>query len=161
LKAFNKFENISEALSSSTLLIDSKPSKDLRKFLRTHCEGESLAVADSKLGNAIKEKLVCLLIRFRCVVFTKLVHYVCYEFWPTNFIGECVQKIDCVHNNAVMELMRGVRSQLTELISGLGVQDLAPMSLGLSHSLSRFKLKFSPDKVILHPYMCFQYYLTC
>lgn len=113
LKAFSKFENISEALSSSTLLIDSKPSKDLRKFLRTHCDGESLAVADSKLGNAIKEKL----------------------------------KIDCVHNNAVMELMRGVRTQLTELISGLGVQDLAPMSLGLSHSLSRFKLKFSPDKV--------------
>lgn len=59
-----------------------------------------------------------------------------------------MQKIDCIHNNAVMELMRGVRSQLTELISGLGVQDLAPMSLGLSHSLSRFKLKFSPDKVI-------------
>ncbi|KAG0481424.1 hypothetical protein HPP92_012282 [Vanilla planifolia] len=46
-----------------------------------------------------------------------------------------------------MELMRGLRSQLTELISGLGVQDLAPMSLGLSHSLSRYKLKFSPDKV--------------
>lgn len=46
-----------------------------------------------------------------------------------------------------MELMRGVRSQLTELISGLGTQDLAPMSLGLSHSLSRYKLKFSPDKV--------------
>lgn len=43
--------------------------------------------------------------------------------------------------------MRGVRSQLTELISGLGAQDLAPMSLGLSHSLSRYKLKFSPDKV--------------
>ena len=46
-----------------------------------------------------------------------------------------------------MELMRGVRSQLTELISGLATQDLAPMSLGLSHSLSRYKLKFSPDKV--------------
>ena len=58
-----------------------------------------------------------------------------------------LQKIDCLHNNAVMELMRGLRSQLTELISGLGVQDLAPMSLGLSHSLSRYKLKFSPDKV--------------
>ncbi|XP_020272978.1 probable nucleolar protein 5-2 [Asparagus officinalis] len=113
LKAFSKFENTSEALAASTLLIDSKPSKDLRKFLRSHCDGETLAVADSKLGNAIKEKL----------------------------------KIDCLHNNAVMELMRGVRSQLTELISGLGVQDLAPMSLGLSHSLSRFKLKFSPDKV--------------
>ncbi|WVZ02833.1 hypothetical protein V8G54_023639 [Vigna mungo] len=46
-----------------------------------------------------------------------------------------------------MELMRGVRNQLTELISGLAVQDMAPMSLGLSHSLSRYKLKFSADKV--------------
>ncbi|RRT56419.1 hypothetical protein B296_00022082 [Ensete ventricosum] len=58
LKAFNKFENTSDALSAATLLIDSKPSKGLRKFLRTHCDGETLAVADSKLGNAIKEKLV-------------------------------------------------------------------------------------------------------
>ncbi|KAI3511888.1 hypothetical protein L1887_19048 [Cichorium endivia] len=113
LKAFSKFENTSEALSAATLLIDSKPSKGLRKFLRAHCDGETLAVADSKLGNAIKEKL----------------------------------QIDCVHNQTVMELMRGVRSQLTELITGLGSQDLAPMSLGLSHSLSRYKLKFSPDKV--------------
>ncbi|MCI24973.1 putative nucleolar protein 5-2-like, partial [Trifolium medium] len=56
-------------------------------------------------------------------------------------------KIECVHNNAVMELMRGIRYQLNELIAGLAVQDLAPMSLGLSHSLSRFKLKFSSDKV--------------
>ncbi|KAK1287154.1 putative nucleolar protein 5-2 [Acorus calamus] len=113
LKAFSKFENTADALSTASQLIDSKPSKGLRKFLRSHCDNETLAVADSKLGNAIKEKL----------------------------------KIDCVHNNAVMELMRGVRSQLTELVSGLGVQDLAPMSLGLSHSLSRYKLKFSPDKV--------------
>ncbi|TMW92842.1 hypothetical protein EJD97_012492 [Solanum chilense] len=113
LKAFSKFENTSEALSAATLLIDSKPSKGLRKFLKAHCDGETLGVADSKLGNAIKEKL----------------------------------QIDCVHNNGVMELMRGVRSQLTELISGLASQDLAPMSLGLSHSLSRYKLKFSPDKV--------------
>ncbi|CAM8902440.1 unnamed protein product [Rhodiola kirilowii] len=113
LKAFSKFENTQEALSAATLLIESKPSKDLRKFLRSHCDNETLAVTDSKLGNAIKEKL----------------------------------KIDCVHNQAVMELTRGLRSQMTELISGLAAQDLAPMSLGLSHSLSRYKLKFSPDKV--------------
>lgn len=56
-------------------------------------------------------------------------------------------KIECVHNNSIMELMRGLRSQLSKLITGLGVEDLAPMSLGLSHSPSRFKLKFSPDKV--------------
>ncbi|XWS55422.1 hypothetical protein CRYUN_Cryun10bG0172700 [Craigia yunnanensis] len=46
-----------------------------------------------------------------------------------------------------MELLRGVRTQLTEPISGRGAQDLAPMSLGLSHSLSRYKLKFIIDKV--------------
>ncbi|KAL8171243.1 hypothetical protein V2J09_023047 [Rumex salicifolius] len=113
LKAFDKFENTAEALSAATLLIESKSSKGLRKFLRAHCQGETLGVADSKLGNSIKEKL----------------------------------QIECVHNNAMMELMRGVRSQLTELITGLASQDLAPMSLGLSHSLSRYKLKFSPDKV--------------
>ncbi|KAH1105852.1 hypothetical protein J1N35_009620 [Gossypium stocksii] len=113
LKAFSKFENTAEALEAATKLLESTPSKGLRKFLRAHCDGETLGVADSKLGNAIKEKL----------------------------------KIDCVHNTSIMELLRGVRTQLTELISGLGAQDLAPMSLGLSHSLSRYKLKFSADKV--------------
>ncbi|KAK4773511.1 hypothetical protein SAY87_028530 [Trapa incisa] len=113
LKAFSKFDNTAEALKATTCLIESKPYKGLRKFLKSHCDGETLGVADSKLGNAIKDML----------------------------------QIECVHNSAVMELMRGLRSQLTELISGLAVQDLAPMSLGLSHSLSRYKLKFSADKV--------------
>ncbi|AAF27012.1 putative nucleolar protein 5-2 [Arabidopsis thaliana] len=113
LKAFEKFDNTSEALEAVAKLLEGAPSKGLRKFLKANCQGETLAVADSKLGNVIKEKL----------------------------------KIDCIHNNAVMELLRGVRSQFTELISGLGDQDLAPMSLGLSHSLARYKLKFSSDKV--------------
>ncbi|KAK9909240.1 hypothetical protein WJX75_009327 [Coccomyxa subellipsoidea] len=56
--------------------------------------------------------------------------------------------IPCIYSNGVQELTRGVRSQIEGLISGLaGGQDLTPMSLGLSHSLSRYKLKFSPDKV--------------
>merc|ERR1712153_284763 len=46
-----------------------------------------------------------------------------------------------------MELMRGVRLQLNDLIGGFTSADIAPMALGLSHSLSRYKLKFSPDKV--------------
>lgn len=61
LKAFQKFENVPDALSSATLLVDSKPSKALRKFLRANCVGEQLAVADAKLGGIIKEKLVFLL----------------------------------------------------------------------------------------------------
>ena len=40
--------------------------------------------------------------------------------------------------------------------SGLaGGQDLTPMSLGLSHSLSRYKLKFSPDKVSATSAKCY------
>ena len=57
--------------------------------------------------------------------------------------------VNCVYSNGVMELCRGVRSQLQGLISQLHSADLQPMSLGLSHSLSRYKLKFSPDKVCL------------
>eukprot|EP00210_Caulerpa_lentillifera_P009358 g8922.t1 len=52
--------------------------------------------------------------------------------------------IPCIHNPAVMELARGVRNQMESLIPGLASSHLA---LGLSHSISRYKLKFSPDKV--------------
>ena len=55
--------------------------------------------------------------------------------------------IPCVHSAAVMELIRGVRTHLSEVVTKLDGVDMRPMSLGLSHSLSRFKLKFSPDKV--------------
>jgi hypothetical protein len=50
-------------------------------------------------------------------------------------------------SSQVLELCRGVRAQLQGLIAGLAGTDLTSMSLGLSHSLSRYKLKFSPDKV--------------
>lgn len=59
LKAFDKFDNTSEALEAVAKLLEGAPSKGLRKFLKANCEGETLAVADSKLGNIIKEKLVC------------------------------------------------------------------------------------------------------
>ena len=58
LKAFDKFDNTSEALEAVAKLLEGTPSKGLRKFLKANCEGETLAVADSKLGNIIKEKLV-------------------------------------------------------------------------------------------------------
>jgi nucleolar protein 58 len=51
------------------------------------------------------------------------------------------------YSSSIQELARGVRAQLGGLIAELGTADLTPMSLGLSHSLSRYKLKFSPEKV--------------
>jgi nucleolar protein 58 len=111
LKDFRAFENITQALECAAATMDNKLSKDLKKALKK-AEGSTLAVADAKLGNIIKEKL----------------------------------GIACVHGSNTMELMRGVRSQLEGLLEKEDV-DLAPMSLGLSHSLSRYKLKFSADKV--------------
>ena len=55
--------------------------------------------------------------------------------------------IQCVHDNTTLEIMRGIRGQLENLVTELNSGDLSAMSLGLSHSLSRYKLKFSPDKV--------------
>eukprot|EP01025_Chloroclados_australasicus_P028956 TRINITY_DN28770_c0_g1_i6.p1 TRINITY_DN28770_c0_g1~~TRINITY_DN28770_c0_g1_i6.p1 ORF type:complete len:522 (-),score=109.68 TRINITY_DN28770_c0_g1_i6:376-1941(-) len=50
-------------------------------------------------------------------------------------------------NNAILELSRGIRNQLGGLLGGLSTHDFKTMQLGLSHSLSRHKLKFSPEKV--------------
>uniref|UniRef100_A0A8C6NQY3 NOP58 ribonucleoprotein homolog (yeast) n=1 Tax=Nothobranchius furzeri TaxID=105023 RepID=A0A8C6NQY3_NOTFU len=55
--------------------------------------------------------------------------------------------LNCVYSPAVAELMRCIRSQMESLISGLPPREMSAMSLGLAHSLSRYKLKFSPDKV--------------
>ena len=52
-----------------------------------------------------------------------------------------------VHDTAIHELMRGIRQQMSALIAGLTETDYRQMVLGLSHSLGRYKIKFSPDKV--------------
>ncbi|XP_031147603.1 nucleolar protein 58 [Sander lucioperca] len=63
--------------------------------------------------------------------------------------GVIKEKLDlsCVYSPAVAELMRCIRSQMESLITGLPPREISAMSLGLAHSLSRYKLKFSPDKV--------------
>ena len=55
--------------------------------------------------------------------------------------------IECVADSSISELMRCIRSQLSNLMPSVDDQDLKVMSLGLGHSLSRYKLKFSPDKI--------------
>lgn len=55
--------------------------------------------------------------------------------------------LQCVSNSAVQELMRCIRSQSESLLAGLPKKEMTAMALGLAHSLSRYKLKFSPDKI--------------
>ncbi|KAG5513270.1 hypothetical protein PMAC_001640 [Pneumocystis sp. 'macacae'] len=55
--------------------------------------------------------------------------------------------LSIISDPTVQELYRVIREHITTLISGLTPTDMSSMVLGLSHSLSRHKLKFSPDKV--------------
>lgn len=116
LKHFQKFQDMTEALSAATAAVEGKMSKGLKKLLKKLVAKEaqeSLAVADAKLGNVIKEKL----------------------------------NVSCVYNSAIQELIRCIRMQIDNLIVGLPQKEITAMALGLAHSLSRYKLKFSPDKI--------------
>ena len=65
-------------------------------------------------------------------------------------LGQLIKEkldIKCVFDDSVGELLRGIRSNLDTLLSGISPHDREAMKLGLSHSLCRYKLKFSPDKV--------------
>ncbi len=117
LEKFSKFRNTTDALKSARELIESKLSKSLKKFLTKQ-------IVDKEMSESL------------AVADAKL--------------GGIIKEklgIKCVHDHTVEELMRGIRSQINNLLGSLGEGDMNAMSLGLSHSLSRYKLKFSPDKV--------------
>lgn len=67
-------------------------------------------------------------------------------------LGSAINKlpqfnITPVADSSTSELYRNIRAHLTDLIPGLQTENLRSLALGLSHSLSRHKLRFSPDKV--------------
>ncbi|KAL0231771.1 hypothetical protein GEMRC1_011175 [Eukaryota sp. GEM-RC1] len=117
LHAFSKFNDLNDALEAANAISESQVPESLRKFLKK---------------KIVKQKLPDQLI----VTDPKL----------GGAIKESL-KIPCVFDSTVMELVRGLRSQIDVLFESVGKDNMKAMSLGLSHSLSRFRLKFSPDKV--------------
>lgn len=118
LTAFQKFGDTKVAMEAATELTEGTVGKGLKKFLKRN-------VVDAGLS----EKLAVLDKTLGVSINKKL--------------GIEVQ----VLNDSVKDIMRGVRLHLTELIEGLEETEVKSMALGLAHTLSRFKLKFSPDKV--------------
>lgn len=117
LKAFHKFEDTSEALVAATAMLESTVSKPLKKFLQKNIISKNLT---DEL--AVYEK----------------------------GLGRAINKkleINCIYNDSVLEIMRGIRGNLEKLLGGTTDADLNVMRLGLAHSLGRHKLQFSPDKV--------------
>ncbi|GLB33243.1 putative nop domain-containing protein [Lyophyllum shimeji] len=119
LKALHRFTSTATAVEDVTALQSGKLGKGLKKFLTDEVVGKGKG----------KEALL--------VVDPHL----------SRSISKKLSISVSATSEEQSELWRGIRSQISALLQGLDPKDLATMSLGLSHSLSRFKLKFSPDKV--------------
>ncbi|KAG8936638.1 Nucleolar protein 58 [Tulasnella sp. 419] len=118
LKALHRFNSTATAVEEMTAIQEGKMAKGLKQFLSDEVVGKGKS----------KEALA--------VVDPKL--------------GASISKklgIKVMSETSTLDLYRGIRAQLAALLDGLDPKDLATMSLGLSHSLSRYKVKFSPDKV--------------
>ena len=128
---FEPFSDTADAVAAAADCIDGKVGKTLKSFLKKQLKksanGDSLAIADKNLVTGIKEAVPNLPCSLAC-------------------------------DSKTNELFRGIRCYLDELMEAnggsdeddgpaLSEADLNAMRLGLSHSLSRYKLKFSADKV--------------
>ena len=124
LVSFQPFQDTADAVSAATACIEGKVSKTLKSFLKKqiknkNLKGESLAIVDKNLAVDMKDK---------------------------------VSGLDIVSDGKTLELFRGIRTYIEELLEDSSEPaptgaDIRAMQLGLSHSLSRYKLKFSADKV--------------
>ena len=119
LKDFSRFPNTGAALQSAAEVAEGKLADDLKDFI--------------KRAIVKKEKYAT---ETLAIADPKLAASIAKKF------GLKVQS-----DALVNELMRGIRLQLGELMEGLKEGEMQAMALGLSHSLSRHKIRFSADKV--------------
>merc|ERR1712141_859091 len=115
--------------------------KKFKKFMDTVDALESTtALIDGKMSNGLKKMLE--------KVYAKDAHEKLAV--ADAKLGQSIKSaldIEVVADSKISELMRCIRAQLTNLMPEVEDQDLKQFSLGLGHSLSRYQLKFSPDKI--------------
>lgn len=117
LKQFQKFDSAAAALEEAAAIVEGKVTPKLAAMLNELKDEKKISLA---------------------VADPKL----------GNAIGKLPGlEIKAVADATTAELYRAVREHLPSLIPGLLPEDVRTMSLGLSHSLARHKLKFSPDKI--------------
>lgn len=117
LKEFQKFDSAAAALEEAAAIVEGKVTPKLSSLLNTLKDEKKISLA---------------------VADPKL----------GNAIGKIPGlEIKAVADSTTADLYRAIREHLPSLIPGLVPDDVKTMSLGLSHSLARHKLKFSPDKI--------------
>jgi nucleolar protein 58 len=118
LKAFHAFNDTKDAVAAATALVDGKMDGSLKKFIK------------------------------KAIVKKQLTSEVLAVADPK--IGAGIKKkfsIQCINDASVKEIMRGIRGQFANLADGVDQRTVDIKARALSHSLSRYKLKFSPEKV--------------
>ncbi|EXJ82854.1 nucleolar protein 58 [Capronia epimyces CBS 606.96] len=117
LKEFQKFDSAAAALEEAAAIVEGKVTPKLSSLLNTLKDEKKISLA---------------------VADPKL----------GNAIGKIPGlEIKAIADSTTADLYRAIREHLPSLIPGLLPADVKTMSLGLSHSLARHKLKFSPDKI--------------
>ncbi|ODH13020.1 nucleolar protein 58 [Paracoccidioides brasiliensis] len=117
LKNFQKFDSAATALEEVAALVEGKVTPRLANLLESIKDEKKVSLA---------------------VADPKL----------GNAIGKIPGlSIQPIADSTTTDLYRAIREHLPSLIPGLLPSDMSMMSLGLSHSLARHKLKFSPDKI--------------
>ncbi|EHY53679.1 Nucleolar protein 58 [Exophiala dermatitidis] len=117
LKEFQKFDSAAAALEEAAAIVEGKVTPKLASLLNTLKDEKKISLA---------------------VADPKL----------GNAIGKLPGlEIKAIADSTTADLYRAIREHLPSLIPGLMPEDVKTMSLGLSHSLARHKLKFSPDKI--------------
>lgn len=117
MKEFAKFDSSATALSEISALLEGKVTPKLAHLLDELKD-------EKKASLIVAEKL----------------------------LGNSVSKlpnlnIKPITDPASNDLFRAIREHLAELVPGMLPENFKEMSLGLAHTLSRHKLKFSPEKV--------------
>ena len=144
LLSFQPFQDTADAVAAITACQEGKVSSSLQQFLtkrikkilkKSNSDFNTLAIADKALAVNIKQDILA----------------------TTDSSG----KMKVVNDDKTAEIFRGIRCYVDDLLgdpntdadetnttgTGLSSTDMHKMQLGLSHSLGRYKLKFSADKV--------------
>ncbi|KAK4213254.1 hypothetical protein QBC37DRAFT_400766 [Rhypophila decipiens] len=135
-------DNIQERLSTVDKIVKEVKFKEFAKFDSAQTALEEIS---GLIEGKVTPKLASLLDEFKD---EKKVTLAVAE----NKLGSSIGKlpnlnIKPISDSSTNDLFRALRQHLTELIPGMLPENFQEMSLGLSHSLSRHRLKFSPDKV--------------
>ncbi|CAD7957288.1 unnamed protein product [Amoebophrya sp. A120] len=115
--AFSKFKDTKMALEESASLIESKVGKGLKKFLKKNIVEKSLS-----------DELAVIDAKLGGAIKEKL-------------------GISIAVSEQTKELQRALRLNIEELMAEIGKDEQKQMQVSLAHAMSRWKLKFSPDKV--------------